>query len=278
MSAPDIPPGVNFLSEEPEGVTYGPDMFYAQDQSAPTPQLNEPLPKAWSHGGVIESVKRAVVASIRTGLRGTSLGQTTGEDELFEVDIEYPIDVTKYPAVWVQFSIETLQRAGLAMQAVTQDHDGNWGPIQEWNFTGRITLSIAALSSKDRDRLADTVISSLAFSRAPDLVIRQNSDAQQDRGLITAINNNPYVAMTLNTDQIMSGGQTVTGGTPWAPNILLYEDNYAVTCQGQFNIRFGFDGAYTLTSINVVSSISADEQAFNPNQWLGSVLPPWYPR
>jgi hypothetical protein len=193
VSAPEFPSGINFMSAEPEGVTYGPDMFYSQlgEQTEPTPQLNEPMPKAWSKGGVIESVKMAVVAGIRSGLRGTSLGPTPGEDTLFDVDIEYPTDVTKYPSVWVQFSIETLKRAGLAMQTVTQDTHGNWGPIQEWIFTGRITLTIAALSSRDRDRLADTVISSLAFSRAPDLVIRQHTDAQQDRSLITAIKTTP---------------------------------------------------------------------------------------
>jgi hypothetical protein len=230
MSAPDIPDGVNILSQEPEGVELGPTMFYSEmEQGSFTPQLNEPLPKAWSQGGVIESVKRAVVASIRTGLRGTSLAATVGEEELFDVSIEYPTDTTKYPSVWVQFSIETLQRAGLAMQNLTQVN-GEWGPVSEWMFTGRITLSIAALSSKDRDRLSDTVISALAFSRPPDLVIRKPGiDAEQNRGLITALNNNPYVAMTLNTDTIQSGGQQVTGGTPWAPTILLYEDNYAVT-------------------------------------------------
>lgn len=275
MSTPDIPPGINILPEEPEGVELGPTMFYTE--MAPptfTPQLNEPLPKAWTDGGVIESVKRAVVASIRTGLRGTSLGQTAGEQEQFHVDIEYPTDVTEYPGVWVQFSIESLQRAGLAMQTVTEVN-GQWGPVQEWSFTGRITLTIAALSSKDRDRLADTVISTLAFSRPPDLVIRKKGyDTSQDRGLITAINNNPYVAMTLNTDQILSGGQTVTAGTPWAPTILLYEDNYAVTCQGQFNIRYDFDGAYVLSAINVVQQPSATEPPYNPKQWLGFPPPP----
>jgi hypothetical protein len=268
MSTPDIPPGINVLSEEPEGVEPGVTMFYSEmEQPAFAPQLNEPLPRAWTQGGVIESVKRAIVTSVRTGLRGTSMDNNLDESENFHVSIEYPTEETEFPGVWVQFSIETLQRAGLAMQSFTEV-DGQWGPVHEWQFTGRITLTIAALSSKDRDRLADTVISALAFSRPPDLVIRQpGKDAQQNRGLITAINDNPYVAMTLNTDQIVSGGQTVTGGTPWASNILLYEDNYAVTCQGQFNIRFGFDGAYTLAAINVVQNPLATEQSFNPLQW-----------
>jgi hypothetical protein len=269
MPTPDIPPGVNFYDEEPAGAEAAPTMFYSEmEQENFSPQVNEPLPRAWTQGGVIESVKRAVVSSIRTGLRGTSMDNNLDENENFHVSIEYPTEETEFPGVWVQFSIETLQRGGLGMMNLTEVN-GQWGPVHEWQFTGRITLTIAAMTSKDRDRLADTVISALAFSRPPDMVIRQkNKDAKQNRGLITAINDNPYVAMTLNTDQIMSGGQTVTGGTPWAPNILLYEDNYAVTCQGQFNIRFGYDGAYILSAINVVQQPSATQQPYNPAQWL----------
>lgn len=275
MTTPPEPPsGVNFISAEPDGVTYGPDMFYDQVQPEFSPTLNEPMPRAWSQGGVIESVKTAVVSSMRTALRGTTLGQTAGEQEQFHVSIEYPVEETDYPGVWVQFAIEKLERAGLAMQTFTQDSNEQWGPVQEWNFNGRITLTIAALSSKDRDRLADAVISQLAFSRAPDLVIRQKGyDAQQNRGLITALNNNAYVSLTLNTDQINSGGQTVTQGVPWAPNILLYEDNYAVECTGQFNMRFNFDGTYSLSAINVLPTLSATEPPYNPAQWLGGLFP-----
>lgn len=269
MSTPDISAGVNVYTEEPAGVQVGPTMFYSEmEQPTFSPQLNEPLPRAWTQGGVIESVKRAVISSIRTGLRGTSMDNNLDENEKFHVSIEYPTQETEFPGVWVQFSIETLQRGGLGMMSLTEV-DGQWGSVHEWQFTGRITLTIAAMSSKDRDRLADTVISALAFSRPPDLVIRKRGqDAQQNRGLITAINNNPYVALTLNTDQVMSGGQTVTAGIPWAPNVLLYEDNYAVTCQGQFNIRFGYDGAYVLSAINVVQQPQVTEQPYNPAQWM----------
>ena len=51
--------------------------------------------------------------------------------------------------------------------------------------------------------------------------------------------------MTVNTDVIQSGGETVTGGTPWAQNILLYENNFSLTCHGQFNLRFSHDGVYS---------------------------------
>lgn len=274
-SPPEPPQGVNIITAEPAGVTLGPDMFY-WDNPGPSPatQPNEPLPRAWAQGGMIESVKRAVITGLRESFAEASM-LTDLSNEKYYIDIEYPTDITNYPAIWVQFAIESLSRAGLGMETWVQDPaTGGWTAIQEWMFNGRITLTIAALSSKDRDRLADSVIAHLAFSRPPDLVIRnKQQDTKQYRGLITTLENNPFVRMTLNLDQINSGGQTVTNGVPWAQNILLYEDNYAVTCQGQFNMQFSNDGVYTLNAINAVPSLLSDNVAYNPAQWLGTVNP-----
>lgn len=246
--------GVHF-ADPSDDIEYGPSSFFS-DVETPDPAtvLNEPLPRSWSQGGMIESVKRAVITGLRDAFAGDSLSSIIpGSDgQRFYIDIEYPTDVQNYPGIWVQFAIEKLNRAGLAQEIWVQNSDEEWAPIQEWMFNGRITLTIAALSSKDRDRLADAVMAQLAFSRPPDLILRDpTKDTQQFRGLITALTSNPYVSMSLNTDQIASGGQTVTSGVPWAPNILLYEDNYSIECQGQFNIQFNFDGTYTLSTINV---------------------------
>jgi len=236
----------------------------------PTITLNEPPPRAWTQGGIIESVKQAVVTGVRNSFRKTTIGSSPGEGEAFHVDIEYPTEEEQYPGIWVQFAIEHLSRAGVAMETWIKDDQGEWGPIEEWNFEGRITLTIAALTSKDRDRLADTVISQLAFSRPSDLVLRNpKRDAKEHKGLLTVLDENPYVSMTLNTDTINSGGQTVTNGVPWAPNILLYEDNYSVACHGQFNMRFRFDGIYELTMIRVLPQIGAMGLELDP----GNITP-----
>jgi hypothetical protein len=265
-----IPDGVNTGSAEPDGVTAAPSIFFI-DQDSPDPgtQLNEPLPRAWTDGGVIEAAKRAIVAGVRDAFEESTMGSIVGQK--FNVDIEYPTEITDFPGVWVQFQISKLVRAGLGMETWVQDNDGNWSAIVQWIFEGSITLACAALSSKDRDRLADTVIAQLAFSRPPNPVITNPStDAKQFRGLITSLNENPYIAITLNNDMINGGGQTVSGGTPWAQNILLYEDNYTVTCQGQLNIEHSFDGVYSLRAIDVIPTISATGQALNDTVWLGT--------
>mgnify|MGYP001199937764 FL=1 len=254
------------MTDEP--LTYGPDMF-ASDVSLPDPAtvLNEPLPRAWTQGGMIEAVKRAVITGLRSSFGNSSL---TGGDQKFYIDIEYPTEPTSYPGIWVQSSIANLTRAGLSKETWTKDDDGNWGSIQEWSFNGNITLTVAALTSKDRDRLSDTVIAQLAFARPPDLIIyNPKTNANQMKGLITALDQNPYVSMTVNTDVIQSGGETVTGGTPWAQNILLYENNFSLTCHGQFNLRFSHDGVYSLAEIrhnHVLTDDIPPDNSHDPNR------------
>jgi hypothetical protein len=253
---------------------YGPDMF-AMDLDLPDPEtvLNPAMPRAWSAGGVIESVKTAVVMGVRDAFRRTTMQSSQDEGEPFHVSIEYPVKETEYPGIWVQFAIEQLQRAGLSMEHWTKDDRGEWGPIQTWAFNGRITLTIAALTSKDRDRLADTVIAQLAFSRPPDLIITNpRKDAKQMKGLLGTINDNPFVQMTLNTDIVNSGGATVTGGTPWAQNILLYEDNYSIACTGHFNIRFSYDGVYELREIRQDPTIEEAGLLYDPRQWGSEIV------
>ena len=263
--------GINFYTNEPPDQAYGPDMFYS-DLTLPDPTtvVNESLPRAWSQGGVIESVKRAVVTGIRDGFRNSSMAVPSDDGEKFYIDIEYPTDVTKYPGIWVQFAIEDLKRAGLGMETWVKDDEGNWQSIEVWNFEGRISLTIAALSAKDRDRLADAVIAQIAFSRPPDLVIHdKRKDSKQFKGLITALDNNPYVSMTLNTDQIQPGGQSVTNGVPWASNILLYEDSYSIQCHGQFNMKFSHDGVFSLAEIRANPTLMDHDVEYDPTQWRG---------
>lgn len=268
---PDNSP-IDVIDGEPPGTTYGPDMFYADlPPDDPAATLNQTLPRAWSSSGVIESVKRAVVEGLRDTFEANVTDNSPGQ---VEIDIEYPNSPESLPHIWVQFSITSLQRAGLNMGEMTKDAQGDWGEIRTWAFEGKITLTCAAETSKDRDRLADAVISQLAFSRSPDLVIRKpGQDAQQFKGLISSLNANPFVAITLNNDMIHSGGQTVTNAIPWEKNMFLYEDNYTVSCLGQFNMRFSYDGLYELVEIRVEPQYMATEEAYNPVQWIGQPAP-----
>ena len=241
--------------------------IFSADFDQPTPGSEVPETIPGSEGGVIEAVKRAVVMALREALIRTNI--TINGSPVY-VDLEYPMKKEQYPGIWVQFSVVKLNRAGISHEVWVQDANLNWTPIQEWMFNGRVTLTIVALKSLERDRIADSIISMFAFSRTPELVISQpNANTKQYRTLLTALDQNPYVAMTLNTDTITPGGQSASMDVPWQQDVLAYEDSYSFDLLGNFNIKFTRDGAYTLSRVDSVPVI--DYERINQPYWPRSL-------
>lgn len=225
-----------------------------------------PMPR--SEGGLIQSVKGAVLQALREALSNSSLFD---RNQKIYIDIDYPLIETQYPGIWVQFTPTRLARAGLGHEVPIQNEDQSWSFVQEWTFTGTVSLSIAALTSKDRDKLSDALIMMLAFARTPQLVItKPQVDVKQNRSLITALDANPYVAMTINTDTITPGGQQATQGTPWQNDALTYEDTYSFDMVGQFNIEFSNDGLYLLSRIDPRVEVVSGVPAYNPLLWANA--------
>lgn len=252
--------------------TFAPSVFVADYEFPPTGTVVvPPLPR--SDGGLIQSVKSAVVLSMRDALSRTSLFD---KDQAVYINLEYPLEEIHYPGIWVQFSITKLNRSGVGHEITVQDPETHqWSFIQEWTFMGRVTLTICALKSIDRDRLADSLISNLAFARPPEILLtKSQADTKQYRSLITALDENPYVAMTLQLDTIIPGGQSISQGTPWGDDSrLIYEDNYSFDMIGQFNVQMTNEGMYTLAEIRPGFSSPSTNVDYSPSQWLGSVPP-----
>jgi hypothetical protein len=224
----------------------------------PAQRENTPFPGAGG-SGMIETVKRAVMNALREALTGTTLNQMVNGTDV-TIDMEYPIEKESYPGIWVQFSFNEIVQAGigheplirnvLAEATPTSPEVVNWETIREFQFKGRVTLTIVALTSLERDRLADVVITMLAFSRTPNTVLTEpTKDTKQLRQLISSLAENPYVSMTINHDQVIPGGQAMTTGVPWDEEIPGYEDSYSFDILGQTNIVFHNDGTYTLRNV-----------------------------
>jgi hypothetical protein len=223
----------------------------------PAERYNRTLP--FSAGGVIEAVKRGIMVALRQAFEHTSL-ESPGRGAM-SIDFEYPLTQQDYPGIWVQFSLTDLRRVGIAHEVIVEE-GGVWCPVQEWSFSGRVTLTIVALSSLQRDQLADVLITVLAFSRPPQLpfaaggvITKDGEDTRQFRQLMQSIADNPYVSMTINSDTILPGGQGVSQGTPWAQEVLAYEDNYSFDLIGQFNVIFRHDGTYELQRVDGIPRI-----------------------
>jgi hypothetical protein len=227
-----------------------------------------------SPGGVVEAVKRATIVALRTGLTGTSL---TDKSNAIHVDMEYPVEQTQYPGIWVQFSLTKLEPSGLGHMTATHDEDGNVTQmIQQYWYEGRVTLFLVALTSIERDRLADRVIAMLSTpqisSRNGVLTVNQESDPAP---MFQSLVDNPYVAMTINTDAPRPGGQTVTVGVPWDERALAYEDSYSFELVGEFQTVTDPAGLVTLSRIDIVPELAEDQtqntRPFNsltPGTWF----------
>lgn len=229
-----------------------------QPTTDPAKRANATFPGAGG-AGMIETVKRAVMNGLREALSGTALNHLVNGTEV-TVDMEYPIEKEHYPGIWVQFSFSEIVQAGIGHEPLiknvitpaTADYpeEVNWEPVREFQFKGRVTLTIVALSSLERDRLADAVITMLAFSRPPNNVMTNpTEDTKQFRQLIGSLAENPYVSLTINHDQITPGGQAMTTGVPWDEEIPGYEDTYSFDILGQTNIVFRNDGTYSLRNV-----------------------------
>lgn len=259
---------------DPDDGPYAPSVFMMDYDLPPGGSVVIP-PMPRTDGGLIVSVKTAVMEAMRDSLSNVRM---FSKGQKVTVSLDYPVVEQSYPGIWVQFTVSKLNRAGMGHEIPVQDVDtGEWSFVQEWTFEGRVTLTIAALDSQTRDRFADALVMALAFARTPQLSItKPQEDTKAHRSLITALDENPYVALTLNTDTIICGGESASMGTPWAENMLTYENNFSFDMLGQFNLAFTNDGLYTLARIDPNFSASATGQAYQPQQWIDQVPRPPY--
>lgn len=243
---------------------YAPDSPFIYDPSDipdTTTEVAQTVPGAMINGP-IESMKRALIVALRDALTGSSL---TLNNASIKVSMEYPMTKAKNPGIWVQFSYTNLDRAGIDHEVYVK-RDGVWTAVQEWLFYGRTSLTIVAYTAIERDRISDAFIANIAFARTPDRVLTKvGEDTKQFRGLIAAINDNPYVHLTINTDSLQPGGPGMSVGTPWNDNQFVYEDTYSFECVGQFNVAFAHDGTYELAAVDVEPTAVEDaEEGWTP--------------
>src|ERR1700744_818789 len=144
--------------------------------------------------------------------------------------IEYPADKANYPGIWVQYDDDAeLSVAGIGHIESTTVPAASGVPAQyqqwtRWRFFGTVTLTIVALSSLERDRLYDEMVRTFAFAK-------QNPNLSPFR---TKIEQNDFVAMNANFDDLRPFGDNAGPGTPWGTDEILYEKSISFNIQGEF--------------------------------------------
>lgn len=165
----------------------------------------------------VEAVKTTIVQALQKTY------DSSFPDTVFQnmyVSMEYPMLETQYPGIWVRFSFSKLQIVGIASYFYNdQNHE-----YKMWSFEGTTTLQIFAMTSLERDRMSDSLIYMFAFG---------DLDVPEAR-FLQSIYNNPYINISLNTDQLNPGGQTENIGAPWQEDQIIYNDSYSFEMVGQF--------------------------------------------
>ncbi len=171
-----------------------------------------------------------------TGLFVTALKETLGPTYPVEglrdlyVSVEYPIEQAHFPAIWVDYDdTDAVKRAGVdhtEIMLVPTDivGDNEEVLVTRWKFEGYVTLTVAALSSLERDSLYDEIVGMLAFGIQ-----------DPDRGVFrSSIETNDFIAVNANWDTVQPRGSVAAPGTPWGTDEIVYERTINIDVMGEF--------------------------------------------
>lgn len=143
------------------------------------------------------------------------------------VSIEYPMDRQNYPGIWVDFDAEgQLENVGIDHRefATESEAEGTTRRVMRWRFQGYASFTIVALTSFERDRLFDEVVRIMAFG----------PESEQTAEFRRFIEDNEFLALNIDFDQIGVAGSSSLPGTPWGTDEVIYEVTVRMECLGEF--------------------------------------------
>lgn len=163
------------------------------------------------------------------------------------VGIEYPVQPQGYPGIWVDYSdTAPLRQAGVAHRET--DEDGVLLPATRFKFEGTASFTVVALTSRERDRLYDEVIRTLAFGAEDD-------GTSQFR---TILEDNDLLAVNAKFDEIEVGGNAAAPGTPWGTDEIIYERTISLDLLGEFVADPVTNDLVLLSAITVTPIVDTD--------------------
>lgn len=172
----------------------------------------------------ITNLKTALVE----GLKRTFDAEYVDDDfRNIHVSIEYPVDRQSYPGIWVDFDIEgQLENVGVDHReyAEVSEAEGTTRRVTRWRFQGYASFTVVALTSLERDRLFDEMVRVMAFG----------TESEQTAEFRSFIENNEFLALNFDFDQIGVSGASSLPGTPWGTDEVIYETTIRMECLGEF--------------------------------------------
>jgi hypothetical protein len=178
--------------------------------------------------------------TVRTGLANVfrfhpdTLLQTTGaaqDQHGVQVTLEFPKKKNRYPAVVVRFFERDIVNMGVGHAELILAHEDDPSPsvFKHYLYHGDLEFAIYALSSLDRDTMADTVVQTLTMGRLfgyTNEFYTNVYDRNEGDPLWNYIN--------IDSDTLRGFGEQETP-VPWASeDDKLYQTSYRVKVSGEF--------------------------------------------
>lgn len=171
---------------------------------------------------------------------------TTGGEQVdlrgLRFGIEYPATELMYPSVWVTWEPQgPMKTAGIDHKEFVEV-EGGFLEVRRWLFAGYVSFTIVALTSFERDLIYDELSKAMAFGQ-----INPVWKAFRDR-----IEQDPYLDVQFDWDEIEQRGMPETPGTPWETMDVVYEATLAMECTGEFAMTAEGAILVPLNAIDVV--------------------------
>jgi hypothetical protein len=163
--------------------------------------------------------------------------------------IEYPIKRGGYPSIWVDFEpVDDIRINGIGdIFTSGPDTEGNFSQYLKWLYQGHATFTIVAMSSYERDRLFDQLVSVIAFGR-------MNPQRSVFRNTIV---DNEFIAAQFDWDSMAVRGFGQNPGTPWGSDEIIYEVTISMDMEGEFNSNISSTALIPLEKITIAATPEA---------------------
>jgi len=202
-----------------------------------------------------------------------------------KVGIDFPLERTAYPAVVIRFYERQIQNAGVGHIEHIEDLNnlGHYIKYKHYLYQGDVEFAIYALSSYDRDLLADSLVQTLTMGTLEAYTAQFLNRVYNPTSIPSENEGGAYDAtvdhmIDLNTDEISGFGETQTLA-PWLPeDVLVYQTSYRINIHGQFYSRTPVNETYGLVEHVDIYPWSPDAGETQPDPhpedttpWLGDV-------
>lgn len=173
------------------------------------------------------------------------------------VTYEYPRVITKFPAIYINYSEGPIQNVGVGHY----EREGDLIEYKHFKFRGDVNFNVLALTAKDRDLVTAGLLNVLAFSD------RQPEFAKFHK----EIHDSDWIRIQMLKDEIQPAGET-TGPVPWdSPDELIYAARYSVALFGEFYSNPATGQVITISEVNAYPYNYLDpapQGTPDPSPWL----------